>query len=254
MPLLVLIWISGLFAFSDSESPVFTDPVAKEADNMVLKHFPDTAAARHFLLGRFDPAKHPDFIRLTEQDAIKDFYLQKETAAAFRKMQAAAADDGISLKIVSGGRTFQDQKNIWEWKWKEHKKAGRKDSLDIATRILEYSLMPGTSRHHWGTDIDINNINNSYFQTSRGMKVYEWLTTHAGEYGFCQVYADESGRPGCAIEKWHWSYLPLAETYLQIYNSVITYQDLDQFSGSGQADDLEVISRYVNGISTACRK
>ena len=86
------------------------------------------------------------------------------------------------------------------------------------------------------------------------MKVYEWLTTHAGEYGFCQVYADESGRPGCAIEKWHWSYLPLAETYLQIYNSVITYQDLDQFSGSGQADDLEVISRYVNGISTACRE
>ena len=82
MPFLVLIWISSLFAFSDSDSPVFTDPVAKE-DNRVLKHFPDTAAARHFLLGRFDPAKHPDFIRLTEQDAIKGFYLQKRNRSCF---------------------------------------------------------------------------------------------------------------------------------------------------------------------------
>ena len=51
--------------------------------------------------------------------------------------------------------------------------------------------MPSTSRHHWGTDIDLNSLNNSYFSSGKGLKEYDWLTTNANHYGFYQVYTDE---------------------------------------------------------------
>ena len=31
--------------------------------------------------------------------------------------------------------------------------------------------MPGTSRHHWGTDIDFNSVDPAYFKTATGIKV-----------------------------------------------------------------------------------
>ena len=33
--------------------------------------------------------------------------------------------------------------------------------------------MPSTSRHHWGTDLDLNNLNNSYFTSGKGKKIYK---------------------------------------------------------------------------------
>ncbi|NJK84501.1 MAG: M15 family metallopeptidase [Saprospiraceae bacterium] len=39
-----------------------------------------------------------------------------------------------------------------------------------ALKILKYSSMPGTSRHHWGTDIDLNSFSNSYFEQGEGKK------------------------------------------------------------------------------------
>jgi LAS superfamily LD-carboxypeptidase LdcB len=112
--------------------------------------------------------------------------------------------------------------------------------------------MPGTSRHHWGTDIDLNNLNNEYFESGEGLKIYQWLTAHAHRFGFCQPYTSKTGgRTGYEEEKWHWSYTPLSIPLLEEYKKTITLSDLTGFMGSGAAVKLDVIKNYVDGV--ACR-
>ena len=115
--------------------------------------------------------------------------------------------------------------------------------------------MPSTSRHHWGTDIDLNNLNNSYFEKGKGLREYQWLTQNASKYGFCQVYSDKrtESRSGYEMEKWHWSYLPIAKQYTKKYNELIGYDDIDGFKGSSLAKKIEAIKNYVEGISASCQ-
>jgi hypothetical protein len=109
--------------------------------------------------------------------------------------------------------------------------------------------MHGTTRHHWGTDIDINSLENSYFKSGAGKKLYDWMLLHAAEYGFHQTYTDKSkGRTGYEEEKWHWSYLPLSGPFLEEYKKQISYTDITGFSGSQVAAELKVIETYVQGI------
>jgi len=49
--------------------------------------------------------------------------------------------------------------------------------------------MPTASRHHWGTDVDINSVDPDYFLNGTGLQEYEWLKKNAYKYGFCQPYS-----------------------------------------------------------------
>lgn len=110
--------------------------------------------------------------------------------------------------------------------------------------------MPATSRHHWGTDIDLISLNNSYFDKGKGKKEYEWLKMNANNFGFYQVYTNKkNGRTGYNLEKWHWSYLPLANEYLDYFNKYVTYDDIDGFMGAEISKRVNIIERYVNGVS-----
>ncbi|MDZ7718553.1 MAG: M15 family metallopeptidase [Balneolaceae bacterium] len=201
-----------------------------------------------FVTGQFDFKTHEDFVKVDPQDANKEVYLHEETYEAFQAMADSAKKDGISLIIVSGTRNFGYQKAIWDRKW-NNSSAGT--DLEKAEEILEYSSMPMTSRHHWGTDIDLNNLNNSYFDEGQGKKEYEWLKSHANDFGFYQTYTDKSrnGRTGYNEEKWHWSYMPLASQYLMYYNRHITNEDITGFEGSDLATEIDMVKNYVNGVS-----
>jgi LAS superfamily LD-carboxypeptidase LdcB len=111
-----------------------------------------------------------------------------------------------------------------------------------------------TSRHHWGTDIDINNLNDHYFLDGKGKKEYAWLCKNAHRFGFCQVYSRKnSSRPfGYEEEKWHWSYLPVSEKLLKEYNARVSLSDIQGFKGCGTANALSVIQKYVGGIAPSC--
>jgi LAS superfamily LD-carboxypeptidase LdcB len=159
-------------------------------------------------------------------------------------------------------RNFAAQKSIWEAKWNGKRKVSGMDLSrampepeERALKILEYSSMPGTSRHHWGTDIDLNALNNRFFAEGKGKKIYDWLLAHAHKYGFCQVYTEHGpDRPfGYNEEKWHWSYMPLASQFLEQYNEKISYAKLGGFEGAAVARDIEAIRKYVNGIASRCR-
>jgi len=221
--------------------------------------FIQNPSEKNYLLGHFDPSLDSRFIHLTSayaQGIALNSFLRKETFEAFRRMAEAAKTDGIDLFIISATRNFDSQKNIWENKWNGKTKVGGKDLttiLDLQERarlILSYSAMPGTSRHHWGTDMDLNSLDINYFSAGEGLKIYQWLTRHASEYGFCQVYSSKiNGRSGYEEEKWHWSYFPLSKGFLEAYQKEITYSDIRGFSGSETAESLQIIDKYVKGVA-----
>lgn len=217
-----------------------------------------------YLMGKFDPAKHPDFTLVDAKYADNgERYLRKDTYKAFQQMHAAALADGIKLEIISATRNFESQKSIWEGKWTGQRKTTGvegniaevlPDAKDRALKILEYSSMPGSSRHHWGTDIDLNNLNNRYFDNGEGKKIYDWLRTHAREYGFCQPYSPKGKeRPyGYNEERWHWSYLPVAQQLTKLAKNQLKDEMISGFAGAEAAQRIGIVEKYVLGINEAC--
>ncbi len=217
---------------------------------------------RKYFLGKFEPSQEKDFVEVNSKYTDgRRLYLRQETYEAFIRMYDAALQSGIKLTIISATRNFNSQKYIWERKWNGRTVVEGKnlaetvsDPVERARIILRFSSMPGTSRHHWGTEVDLNSLNNKYFSTGEGKETYNWLTKHASEYGFCQTYTPKgSTRPaGYEEEKWHWSYLPLASLFLDKYIQKVSYDDLKGFLGWETAKALRVIEDYVQSINKYC--
>ncbi len=209
--------------------------------------------SKNELLGRIVPSP-PLFSEIPMSCSSKSgMMLRVEVLNAFKELHQAAEEEDVRLTVMSGTRTFSHQKSIWERKWVRPKYMGWSD-IEKARDILSYSSMPGSSRHHWGTDVDLNSLENEYFESGEGLKVYDFLERCASDFGFYQVYTEKNRdsnantRSGYEEEKWHWSYLPIANEMLKQYNSTISNQDIDGFKGAVSADSLKIIVNYVNGI------
>lgn len=215
-----------------------------------------------YLLGEFNPVRHADFVEIpTAQASRAGMYLRREVLEAFTAMQKAAAADGVKLRIISATRSFNHQKGIWEGKWTGTRKVdGRSlntaipDPAERAREILRYSSMPGTSRHHWGTDFDINSLSPSHFASGEGRRTYEWLRDNAARFGFCQAYTPKGPeRPhGYEEEAWHWSYFPVSCELLRQYGLLIRPEHVTGFKGA-DALPFDEVMRYVNGVSAECK-
>ncbi len=202
------------------------------------------------LLGQFDAANHPDFSLIPEAYTRKtSIYLRNGVLLAFESMWRAAQSEGIKLEVISATRSFSAQRSIWNRKWNAPRFMGFQ-AADRAREILRYSSMPGTSRHHWGTDIDLNSLENEWFETPPGSHVYSWLCANASKYGFYQVYTDKSlGRTGYEEERWHWSYLPVAEVMWEQFCEDFDDSLMQGFEGAEWADTLSIMQNYVQGIA-----
>ncbi|WP_299523787.1 M15 family metallopeptidase [Winogradskyella sp.] len=250
MKLLVLILFLGYFLMgcnAKTKDTVIIETIEITKDTIDTIEKDTLNISKDFVLGKFDYKVDSTFVKVSTKYANKTIYLKDEVYRAFLQMCDAATKDGISFKIISGTRNFYEQKAIWKRKWSAYKNLNPKER---ALKILEYSSMPSTSRHHWGTDIDLNSLNNSYFNSGKGLKEHKWLMANANSFGFYQVYTEKTnGRTGYQLEKWHWSYLPLASQYLAFYNANIGEKDISGFKGSELVSQLHIIENYVNGIS-----
>ncbi len=215
-----------------------------------------------YLTGRFSPQSHPDMVSL---DAWKiavnrpGHYLRREAAEALKRMSADFAKEHprIKIRVVSAFRGFDHQKGIWAGKWKKSE-ASHPSPSERAAYILRYSSMPGTSRHHWGTDFDINSLENRYFESGEGKVLFQWLEKNAATYGFCRPYT--AGRSkGYLEEKWHWSYRPLSSVFLNDWIKLFHSSGTpDQLKKSGVAFpgsevSLDEAHVYVSSVSENCK-
>jgi LAS superfamily LD-carboxypeptidase LdcB len=146
--------------------------------------------------------------------------LHAEAGAAYTRLQAAARDAGFDLQIASGFRSYERQCLLWGRKV-ERLASPEDESLH---GILRWSAMPGASRHHWGTDMDIydatalgdSRLNLEPEEYGPGGPFYalwQWLQKNAPDFGFFWPYSKDLG--GVAVEPWHLSYQPVASEALK---------------------------------------
>ena len=158
------------------------------------------------------------------------YKLRKEVHESFLKMKNSALKNGIDIHAVSSYRDFDHQRRIWNRKYKLFTQQGLSIKKAIE-KIIEYSTIPGTSRHHWGTDLDIidgnpkqpkNVLLASHFESEGPyVKLKNWMDKNANLFGFYLVYTNNPNRKGFRYEPWHYSYKPLSENYL------IEFQKID---------------------------
>ncbi len=215
-----------------------------------------------YLMGQFNPATHPDFTPIANTYTTKsNIYLRKDAYEAFKRMYREAGNAGIVLKIVSATRNFDAQKLIWEEKWTGKRQVDGEylpvevtDAEDRARKILRYSSMPGSSRHHWGTDIDLNALNNDFFAAGEGLTMYNWMTNNAHKFGFCQPYTTKgSERPnGYEEEKWHWSFIPIAKPLTDLAKDSLSNEKIEGFLGHETAVSIGILENYILGVNPNC--
>jgi len=165
------------------------------------------------------------------------YFLEQQTAAAFEKMRAAAAQEGIAIGICSAFRDFNRQQLIWNAKASGTRALLNKDSqpvdingktaAQIVELILLWSALPGTSRHHWGTDLDIFDshkvsksdlqlIPQEYQLDGPCYHLSLWLAKNAQRFGFYLPF--QQGLSGVSAEPWHLSYYPVSKHYVDAFD------------------------------------
>ncbi|AEM71110.1 peptidase M15B and M15C DD-carboxypeptidase VanY/endolysin [Allomuricauda ruestringensis DSM 13258] len=168
--------------------------------------------------------------------------LKEEAYKSFLEMKKAAYSDGFDIKMVSSFRDFYHQERIWERKYVNYTEDGMAP-LEAIDKIIEYSTIPGTSRHHWGTDIDIID---GYPKVSGDVLVSEkfeaggpyeglklWLDENSTKYGFYLVYTNNPRRRGFKYEPWHYSYAPISIPMLTAYRklNILKLMQQERFLG-----------------------
>jgi len=160
--------------------------------------------------------------------------IHKDINYQWQEMCSAALQDNLILKIASGYRSFERQLSIWNRKFigelpvknlqgqlVDFKVISEQEKIDA---ILLFSALPGASRHHWGTDLDIYAENLLPTNKTLQLEPWEyqqdgyfeplslWLNKHSSDFGFYFPY--DKYRQGVAAEPWHLSYKPLASDFL----------------------------------------
>lgn len=194
--------------------------------------------------------------------------LHKQVVEPFNAMQKAAAKDGFNLQIVSAFRSYERQLGIFNAKLD-----GQRPVLDINNcqvdmqslaiedqvhAILLYSALPGASRHHWGTDIDVFDpdllageklqLEPWEYQSGGPLEpLNQWLENHCQTFDFYRPYQTYQG--GIAPEPWHLSYRPLAEVFEQqmdidVLNQCLTNKPTTAFETVAKLLP-SIVARYV---------
>ena len=207
---------------------------------------------KFFLTGKVKRQDNPLFIKIDEEHTERDIYLIRPVYEAYKEMYKAALAAGVKLIITSGHRTYVEQVVEWELRWNNPRTdTNFANDVEKAKYLLQYRAMPCTTRHHWGTDIDLNSFVPAYYESIEGQKVYNWLKENAGDFGFFQPYTayDEKRLVGYMEEKWHWSYKPLSQLMLSKFLQLVTIDDIVGFKGDAAAKKLPIITDWVCGIN-----
>jgi len=201
------------------------------------------------------------------------FAARPEVADAFLALRAAALRDGIDLLPIASWRPFAAQLRIWNRKFSGeaqlrdiHGQPMEHAALsphELVWAILGWSGLPGATRRHWGTDIDVWDRNAlppgqrtqllPHEVAPGGIyeRLHAWLDEHIAQYGFFRPYG--SYRGGMFPEPWHLSVASSARVALEAF-------DIDMLAAAiRQADCMlgrelvlemlpEIMARHVRNV------
>jgi LAS superfamily LD-carboxypeptidase LdcB len=198
--------------------------------------------------------------------------LHVHVAAPFLNLRRAAMADGFDLVPHSGFRDFSRQLTIWNSKF-----SGERPSYDAAGRpidmnalnpreridaILLWSALPGASRHHWGTDVDLIDrratppdyrvqlVHEEFEPGGPYAGLATWLEVNAPRFGFFRPFRGVLS--GVQPEPWHFSFAPVAENARRGLSAAVLYRALAAAPLQGKAEVLAGLdalhARYVDAI------
>ena len=198
--------------------------------------------------------------------------LHPQTAQALLVMREAARSQGIELAVVSAFRDFERQSAIWDAKFRGERPVLDRDGRPLewpglpeaqrVAAILQWSALPGASRHHWGTDFDVIDtravtegyrpqlVSAEFGEGGVFAKLDAWLAEHAGQFGFFRPYSTDRG--GVLPEPWHLSYAPASVPALESLTLELLSQTLGASTLCGRECVLELLPeiyrRYVKDV------
>lgn len=190
----------------------------------------------------------------------------------FQQLRAAANLAGIDLVPVSSFRDFGRQLAIWNGKHRGEREllaadgtplaAGALDEEARVEAILHWSALPGASRHHWGTDMDVIDaaavppgyrprlVAAEYAPDGVFARLDAWLTANAAAHGFFRPYA--TWRGGVQPEPWHLSHARVAGAALAAYSvdvlrDALAGADIDA-RAAVEGRLPAIVERYVRNV------
>ena len=186
--------------------------------------------------------------------------LHKAVVRPFLAMRDAAAGAGFDLIPVSSFRDFERQRAIWNAKFRGERpaldKAGRRVNMAALApgarveTILLWSALPGMSRHHWGSDVDVADGHAMAAGYSLRLELDEyrrggpfaalsaWLAANMRRFGFYRPYTRRGS--GVQPEPWHLSYAPVARPALAKMTLALLAEAI---AGEGVEGEAEILSR-----------
>lgn len=137
--------------------------------------------------------------------------IDKTALSAYYEMKNAAVQNGFSLEIMSGFRSYETQRNLYNRYVNTYGKA----------EADTFSAEPGKSEHQTGLAFDLGWVDDDYAYTAEG----KWLADNCYKYGFIIRYPKGKEHiTGYKYEPWHVRYLgnPLAT---DVYNSGLCLEE-----------------------------
>ena len=179
-----------------------------------------------------------------------DFYIHHKAQLAFQQLRQAAAKAGFDIGVASAFRSHQRQLAIWNKKAEQIK----------LFAILRWSAIPGASRHHWGSELDIydrrtlppGHIIQLTPEEVAGpfAPMHSWLDENLQRFGFFRPYEQNLG--GVAPEPWHISYHPVSQVYFEQYDFKLFQKSIahPQLQLAKQIQDhaQEIFDNYIRNI------
>lgn len=137
----------------------------------------------------------------------------------FIKMADSAKQNGLTIKVTTGYRSYNFQSTLYNNYVK----------MDGVKNADTYSARPGYSEHQLGYSADLTNKNNVSFDEFEYTDEYKWLQDNAHKFGFIMRYPkNKEYITGYIFESWHYRYVGVdIATY--IYENNITYEEYYEY-------------------------
>jgi len=197
---------------------------------------------------------------------IEGYTVDKNILPFYNKLKNTLTKDGFCLRLESAYRNFDRQLSIWNRKASGELRlldasgvpmVRPQDEEQLMYAILTWSALPGASRHHLGTDLDVvdGNACPAGYEVELtpaecdGMfapfhrRLTELMESGDAE-GFSRVFVP--GRGKIQPEMWHIAHLPTSRQYLESFSLERLkqiYEKTDIACKSALLDNLEQLAK-----------